>query len=115
MVLPELVYANALQGSSLDIAFIKGIGHTEWGNGACGQPEASHLFAFNLQASGMPSTVGRGLGTMLVLLVLAPWAVWAGKVLSLHPRGLPELALPGPFALSGCESGNKSRPLVSPQ
>lgn len=51
-------YTSALQGGSLQIAFIKELGHTEWRNRACWQQGVSYLFTFNLQASGMLGVVG---------------------------------------------------------
>lgn len=44
---------------------------------------------------GLRLRLAGAVDTMVALLALAPWAVWAREVLSLNPCGPPEIAFPG--------------------
>lgn len=100
MVLPELFYANALQGSSLNVAFMKGTGPVEPA-GSQRSPVSSPSIC-KQPGCRQPRLAG-AVGTTLVLRGLDSWAVWAAEGLSVHPVVcLSPLSL-APFALSGCE------------
>ena len=100
MVQPELSYANALQGRSLKIIFIKGLGRTEWRTRACGQPEVSCVFAFNLQASGTPGTVGRGRWHNIGIAGVGPVGCLGCSSAFFASCGLPKLTFPGSLCSS---------------